>query len=43
MGAELVFAGDLNVDLERTGGVAVETVGIKDISAHYLPRRRAWN
>ena len=43
MGAELIFAGYLNVDLERTGRVAVATVGLEDISAHYLPRRRAWN
>ena len=43
MGAELIFAGDLNVDLERTGGVSVVTVGIEGISAHYLPRRIAWN
>ena len=34
MGAELVFSGDLNVDLERTGGVAVVTVGLWEISAH---------
>ena len=43
MGAELIFAGDLNVDLERTGGVAVATFGIDDIYMHYLPRRRVWN
>ena len=43
MGAELIFARDLNVDLERTGGVAVATVGLEDISARFLPRRRAWN
>ena len=43
MGAELIFARDLNVDLQRTGGVAVATVGIEDISAHYLPQQREWN
>ena len=43
MGAELIFVGDLNGDLERTGGVAVATMGIQDISAHYHPRLRAWN
>ena len=43
MGAELIFTGDLNRDLGRTGGGAVVTVGLEDISAHYLPRRRAWN
>ena len=43
MRAELVFVGYLNGDLERTGRVSVVTVGIQDISAHYLPRRRAWN
>ena len=43
MGAELIFAGDLNVDLERTGGVVVAKVGLEDVYAHYLPRRRAWN
>ena len=44
-GADLIFAGDLNLDLERTGGwvldeeitAAVETVGIEDISAKFLP------
>ena len=34
MGTELIFAGDLNVDLGRTGGVAVATVELEDISAH---------
>ena len=29
MGAELIFARDLNVDLKRTGGVAVATVGLE--------------
>ena len=43
MGEELIFVGDLNVDLERTGGVAVATVGLEDISAHYLLQQRAWN
>ena len=50
-GAELIFSGDLNVDLERTGGrrldeliaVAVATVGLEDISAHFLLRQRAWD
>ena len=43
MGAELIFVGDLNVDLERTGGVAVAKVGLEGISAHYLLQQRAWN
>ena len=50
-GAELIFAGDLNVDLERISGqgpdeeitVAVETVGLEDISTHFLLRGRVWN
>ena len=50
-GTELLFAGDLNVDLERTGGqgldkeiaVAVATVGLEDIYSHFLPRQRVWN
>ena len=43
MGAELIFERDINGDLRRTGGVAVATVGLQEISAHYLPRRREWN
>ena len=43
IGAEHIFAGDLNMDLERTGGVTVATVELEDISAHYLPQQRAWN
>ena len=43
MGAELIFAGYLNKDLRRTGGVALATVGLQDISANYLPQRRACN
>ena len=43
MGAEQIFARDLNVDLKRTGGVAVATVGLEDISTHYPLRRRVWN
>ena len=43
MGAELIFVGDLNRYLERTGKVAVATVGLQDISSHYLPQWRAWN
>ena len=43
MGADLIFSGDLNVDLERTGRVSVATVGLEDIFTHYLPQRRAWN
>ena len=50
-GAEMIFAGDLNVDLERISGqgldeeitVAVETVGLEDISTHFLLRGRVWN
>ena len=45
MGAELIVARDLNVDLESTGGrvqdkeiaVAVVTAGLEGISAHSLP------
>ena len=43
MGAELIFVGDLNVYLERTGGVGAVTLGLKDISAHYLLQRIVWN
>ena len=43
MGAEHIFAGDLNLDLERTGGVLVATLGLEDISAHYLPQWRVCN
>ena len=49
-GGRAFFAGDFNVDLESTGGrgmdgcivVAVATVGLEDISAHFLLWRRAW-
>ena len=49
--SELIFAGDLNVYLKRTGGrglyeeiaVAVATVGLEDISAQFLPQGRVWN
>ena len=43
MGTDMVLAGDLNGDLGRTGGVAAATVGLQDISTHYLPRRRVCN
>ena len=51
MGADLIFAGDLNVDLDRTGrrwldediAVAVTMVGLEEISAHFLPWQRAYN
>ena len=50
-GVELIFAVELNMDLDRTGerwldediAVAVATVGLEDISAHFLPRRKACN
>ena len=50
-GEDMLFAGYLNVDLERMGGqgldkeiaVEVATVGLEEISAHFLPQRRAWN
>ena len=50
-GVELIFAEDLNLYLERTGGqglekeitVAVATVGIEEISAHFLPLQRPCN
>ena len=43
--AELIFAGDLNVDLERMDrqlldkeiAVVVATLWLEDISAHFLP------
>ena len=48
-GEDLVFAGYLNVDLDRMGGrlldediaVTVAMVGLEDISAHFLPRQIA--
>ena len=43
MGSDLIFVVDLNVDLERTGGLAVATVGIEDISTHYFLQWREWN
>ena len=42
MGEELIFAVDLNGDLERMGIMVVATVGIQDLSAHYLSQQRAW-
>ena len=50
-GGRADFTGDLNVGLERMGGrwldkeiaLVVETVGIEDISAHFLQKWRAWN
>ena len=50
-GTELIVAGDLNVDIERTVGrgqdediaTAVATAGLEDILAHFLLQRRAWN
>ena len=49
--SELIFAGDLNVYLKRTGGrglyeeiaVAVATVGLEGISENFISRQRAWN
>ena len=50
-GEELIFAGEIKVDLERTGGrgldeeilVMVATVGLEEIYTHFLPLWRAWN
>ena len=39
MGAEMIFTGDLNVDLERMGGLEVETLGFEEISVHFLLKR----
>ena len=49
-GTELVSAGDLNADLERTGGrgrdkditAVVATVGLEDLSEHFLPQWCPW-
>ena len=45
-GTELIVTGDLNLDMERTGGWgrdeeiadAVATAGLEDILAHFLPQ-----
>ena len=50
-GAELIFAGDLNMDLEITDGrwideniaVAVAMVGLEDIPTHFLLKQRAFS
>ena len=49
-GTELIVAGDLNADLERTAGqgldkeieVVVVTAGIKDISWQFILRQHTW-
>ena len=49
-GAELRVAGDMNVNLadpegdRREEGIAatLETEGLEDMAAHFLPRRRPW-
>ena len=49
-GTVLVFAGELNVDLEKVGGrgreneieAAVATAGLEDLAGKFFPRRRAW-
>ena len=48
--AELLVAGDLNVNLLETEGdwrgediaAAMSTEGLEEMSAHFLPRRRSW-
>ena len=47
-GTDMIIAGDLNVDLERTVRrflykdilEVVATAGLKDLSGHFLPRWR---
>ena len=49
-GTVLVFAGELNVDLEKVGGrgreneieAAVATAGLEDLAGKFFPRRREW-
>ena len=49
-GAELLVAGDMNVNIEDSEGdqrkedivATMATEGLEDISAHFLPRRRPW-
>ena len=49
-GAELIVAGNFNVDLEKTGGqgqdeeiaAVVATAGLEDLAGHFLPQRWAW-
>ena len=50
MWTEMIFAGDLNVNLERTGGwgryediaTLVAKTGLEDILEHFLLRLRPW-
>ena len=49
-GAELIFAGDLNINLERTErrgrdeeiAAAVVTAGLVDLLGNFLPQQRTW-
>ena len=49
-GTELIVSGELNADLERTGGrgqdkditAVVATAGLEDLSEHFLPQWRPW-
>ena len=49
-GTALVVAGDLNTDLEDTESdrrgteiaAAMTAVGVEDMTAHFLPRKRRW-
>ena len=50
-GTELIFAGDLNVDLEKASGRVrdekisaeeAETAGLEDLEGHFFPQWRAW-
>ena len=50
IGVELIFTGDLKVDLEKAGGrvrdkkitVAVVKAGLEDLAVHFFPQRRTW-
>ena len=49
-GTELIVAGDLNMDLDNSGGrvrdeeitAAVTTAGLEDLVGNFFLRRRAW-
>ena len=49
-GAELMVAGDFNVDIlapegRRAENIATDlaTVGVEDMAQHFMPRRRPWS
>ena len=49
-GADLMVAGDLNVDIlapegRRAENIAMDlaTAGVEDMAQHFMPRRRRWN